>query len=161
MTERSKRSLRDRKWWRVWRSESGAQYAAQGSGHRGQNGDGNASQISSVADSSLTGIRGLSVNNRGSVLGQPAPLQSVHFSSVALIFSVSSWGQTFSHTFGFSQWYFHQQPSSSVFFYWGEIVSLSGILLDPRLHLLKLRHPDCPKELKKRGKAETVMTSLI
>lgn len=46
--------------------------AVQGSGRPGQSGEGSAAQICSEADSSLTGITGLPVNNRGSDLGHLA-----------------------------------------------------------------------------------------
>lgn len=67
----------------------GAPCAVEGSGQSSQSQDGNAAQISSAADSSLTGIRGLPVNNRGSDSGQLAPVQSAHSSSITPFLSVS------------------------------------------------------------------------
>lgn len=71
----------------------------EGSGQSGQSRDGAAAQISSAADSSLTGIRGLPVNNRGSDSGQLAILQSAHSSSITPFPSVPLPGAKFSDTF--------------------------------------------------------------
>lgn len=117
-----------------------AQYAAQGSGHRGQNGEGNAAQISSVADSSLTGIRGLSVNNRGSVLGQPAPLQSLHFSSTSPSPPAQQLGVFLQRGNSFTKWNTSGAPSASS--------QTETSRLSQRIE-------------GKGKKAETVMTSLI
>lgn len=58
------------------------------SGRAGWARERSAAQISSEADSSLTGIRGLPVNNRGSDLGHLAPWQCAHFSSLPLSLSL-------------------------------------------------------------------------
>lgn len=64
--------------------ERGVHCAAEGSGRPGQSRQRSAAQISSEADSSLTGIRGPAVNNRGSDLGHLGLWQSAHFSSITL-----------------------------------------------------------------------------
>lgn len=78
--------LRWMKWIKVGEREW-VHCAVEGLGRPTQSRDRSAAQISSEADSSLTGTRRLPVNNRGSDLGHLAPW-SAHFSSVILSLSL-------------------------------------------------------------------------
>lgn len=127
--------LRWMKWIKVGEREW-VHCAVEGLGRPTQSRDRSAAQISSEADSSLTGTRRLPVNNRGSDVGHLAPW-SAHFSSVILSLSLLPTVHNSHRVWGFFQWYFHQQSSdrteTKILSIWlnGCVKWKRGILLAP------------------------------